>query len=58
MKFLPLILKNLFRRKIRTGLTILSIAVAIFLFGLPLNTGLLAASLTGIMVGMLVEGRS
>jgi putative ABC transport system permease protein len=34
MKFLPLILKNLFRRKIRTGLTILSIAVAIFLFGL------------------------
>ncbi len=34
MKFLPLILKNLLRKKIRTSLTILSIAVALFLFGL------------------------
>ena len=34
MKFLPLIVRNLFRKKIRTTLTILSIAVAMFLFGL------------------------
>jgi len=34
MKFLPLVLKNLFRRKIRTTLTILSVVVALFLFGL------------------------
>jgi putative ABC transport system permease protein len=34
MKFLPLILKNLFRRKIRTTLTMLSIAAAFFLYGL------------------------
>jgi putative ABC transport system permease protein len=34
MKFLPLIVKNLFRKKIRTTLTILSIMVAMFLFGL------------------------
>jgi putative ABC transport system permease protein len=34
MKFLPLIVKNLFRKKIRTTLTILSITVAMFLFGL------------------------
>ncbi len=34
MKFLPLVLKNLFRRKIRTTLTILSIAVALLLYGL------------------------
>ncbi|MCU0242739.1 MAG: ABC transporter permease, partial [Vicinamibacteria bacterium] len=34
MKFLPLIFKNLFRRKARTILTILSIAVAFFLYGL------------------------
>ncbi len=34
MKFLPLILRNLFRKKIRTTLTVLSIAVALFLYGL------------------------
>jgi putative ABC transport system permease protein len=34
MRFLPLIVKNLFRKKIRTTLTILSIMVAMFLFGL------------------------
>jgi putative ABC transport system permease protein len=34
MKFIPLILKNLFRRRVRTTLTILSIAVAFFLYGL------------------------
>jgi putative ABC transport system permease protein len=34
MRFLPLILKNMFRKKIRTTLTILSIIVAMFLFGL------------------------
>lgn len=34
MKFLPFILRNLFRKKTRTLLTIGSIAVALFLFGL------------------------
>ncbi|HLA77330.1 MAG TPA: FtsX-like permease family protein [Vicinamibacteria bacterium] len=34
MKFLPLILANLFRKKIRTTLTVGSFAVALFLFGL------------------------
>ncbi len=34
MKFLPLVLKNLFRKKTRAVLTIGSIAVALFLFGL------------------------
>jgi putative ABC transport system permease protein len=34
MKFFPLILSNLFRKKIRTTLTIGSFAVALFLFGL------------------------
>ncbi len=34
MKFLPLIIANLFRKKIRTTLTIGSFAVALFLFGL------------------------
>jgi putative ABC transport system permease protein len=34
MRFLPLIVRNLFRKKIRTSLTILSVAVALFLFGL------------------------
>jgi putative ABC transport system permease protein len=34
MKYLPLILSNLFRKKIRTLLTIGSFAVALFLFGL------------------------
>jgi len=33
MKFLPLIIANLFRKKIRTTLTIGSFAVALFLFG-------------------------
>ena len=33
MKFLPLILRNLLRRKVRTIFTILSIAVAFLLFG-------------------------
>jgi putative ABC transport system permease protein len=34
MKFLPLILANLFRKKLRTTLTIGSFAIAMFLFGL------------------------
>lgn len=34
MKFLPLILANLFRKKVRTTLTVGSFAVALFLFGL------------------------
>jgi putative ABC transport system permease protein len=34
MKFLPLMIANLFRKKIRTTLTIGSFAVALFLFGL------------------------
>jgi putative ABC transport system permease protein len=34
MKYLPLLLRNLMRRKIRTTLTMLSIAVAFLLFGL------------------------
>ena len=34
MKFLPLVLKNLFRKKTRAVLTIGSIAVALFLYGL------------------------
>ena len=34
MKYLPFIFRNLFRRKTRTILTIGSIAVALFLFGL------------------------
>jgi putative ABC transport system permease protein len=34
MKFLPLVLANLFRKKIRTALTIGSFTVALFLFGL------------------------
>lgn len=34
MKYLPLLLRNLLRRKVRTALTVLSIAVAFLLFGL------------------------
>ena len=34
MKFLPLVIANLFRKKIRTALTIGSFTVALFLFGL------------------------
>jgi putative ABC transport system permease protein len=34
MKYLPLVLKNLLRRKVRTSFTVLSILVAFFLFGL------------------------
>ena len=34
MKFLPLLLANLKRRKLRTSLTMLSIIVAFLLFGL------------------------
>ena len=34
MKYLPFIVRNLFRKKTRTILTIGSIAVALFLFGL------------------------
>ena len=34
MKYLPLLLKNLFRKKLRTFLTVGSFAVALFLFGL------------------------
>ena len=33
MKFLPLILRNLLRRKVRTIFTILSIVIAFLLFG-------------------------
>ncbi len=34
MKYLPLLIGNLFRRKLRTALTVLSVASAMFLFGL------------------------
>ncbi len=34
MKFLPLIVANLFRKKVRTALTVGSFAVALFLFGI------------------------
>ena len=34
MKYIPFILRNLFRKKTRTLLTVGSIAVALFLFGL------------------------
>jgi putative ABC transport system permease protein len=34
MKYLPLLLKNLFRKKLRTLLTVGSFAIALFLFGL------------------------
>ncbi len=35
MKYLPLLLANLRRKKIRTALTIGSFVVALFLFGAP-----------------------
>jgi putative ABC transport system permease protein len=50
MKFLPLLLANLKRKKIRTGLTIGSFAVALFLFGL------LAAVSAGFRQGIDIAG--
>lgn len=51
MKFLPLIWRNLWRRKIRTTLTILSIMVAFFLYGC------LAAIRSGMEAGVTVAGQ-
>ena len=51
MKYLPLLLANLRRKKIRTGLTIGSFAVALFLFGV------LAAISTGFRAGHRRRGR-
>ena len=50
MKYLPFIFRNLFRKKTRTTLTIGSIAVALFLFGL------LAAIETALNAGVDVAG--
>jgi putative ABC transport system permease protein len=50
MKYLPLLLANLKRKKVRTGLTIGSFAVALFLFGL------LAALSAGFRQGVDVAG--
>jgi putative ABC transport system permease protein len=50
MKYLPLLLANLKRKKIRTGLTIGSFAVALFLFGL------LAAVSAGFRQGIDIAG--
>ena len=50
MKYLPLLLANLKRKKIRTGLTIGSFVVALFLFGL------LAAIRAGFRQGIDVAG--
>jgi putative ABC transport system permease protein len=50
MRFLPLLLANLRRKKIRTALTIGSFAVALFLFGL------LAAVRAGFRQGVDVAG--
>jgi putative ABC transport system permease protein len=50
MKFLPLLLANLRRKKIRTGLTIGSFVVALFLFGL------LAAVRAGFRQGVDIAG--
>jgi len=50
MKYLPLILANLGRKKIRTVLTVLSFAVALFLFGL------LAAIRSAFSMGLEVAG--
>ena len=56
MKYLPFILRNLFRKKTRTVLTIGSIAVALFLFGLlvtietALNAGVDVAGVDRLIV--------
>ena len=50
MKYLPLLLANLRRKKIRTGLTVGSFAVALFLFGV------LAAIRAGFNQGIEVAG--
>ena len=56
MKFIPLILRNLLRRKVRTTFTILSIVVAFLLFGfsLPVATTDLIQSLEVTMVVVLL----
>jgi len=56
MKFLPFIFRNLFRKKTRTALTVGSIAVALFLFGLlvaietALNAGVDVAGVDRLIV--------
>ncbi|HSB62162.1 MAG TPA: ABC transporter permease, partial [Vicinamibacteria bacterium] len=50
MRFLPLLLANLRRKKVRTALTVGSFAVALFLFGL------LAAIRSGFRQGIDVAG--
>ncbi|MEM7480975.1 MAG: ABC transporter permease [Acidobacteriota bacterium] len=50
MRYLPLIWKNLTRKKVRTGLTLLSIFVAFFLFGL------LMAVKVGFGAGIEIDG--
>jgi putative ABC transport system permease protein len=56
MKYLPFIFRNLFRKKTRTILTIGSIAVALFLFGLlvtietALNAGVDVAGVDRLIV--------
>ena len=56
MKYLPFIFRNLFRKKTRTALTIGSIAVALFLFGLlvaietALNAGVDVAGVDRLVV--------
>ena len=50
MKFLPLVWHNLFRRKVRTLFTVLSILVAFILFGV------LAALNTGFSIGVELAG--
>ena len=55
--FIALVVPSL-KDKASLGAALSAGIAAILLFGLPLKTGLLAASLIGIFVGMLVEGRS
>jgi putative ABC transport system permease protein len=56
MKYFALLISNLFRKKIRTVLTIGSFAVALFLFGLlavvrgAFNQGIAAAGVDRLMV--------
>jgi 4-azaleucine resistance transporter AzlC len=55
--FIALVIPSL-KDKASLGAALSAGVAAILLFGLPLKIGLLVASLIGIVVGMLVEGRS
>lgn len=55
--FIALVVPSI-KDKASLGAALSAGIAAILLFGLPLKTGLLAASLIGIFAGMLVEGRS